>query len=71
MKVPMKGHLMEYRRIPGDDATAPGQIVLVKLPITQTSRYATWWYNEQDGRFSSGHYFQKLSDAALDWEERK
>ncbi|MEG4009905.1 hypothetical protein QUA41_28630 [Microcoleus sp. Pol11C1] len=52
--------------IPGDGAQAPGCLVLTQWG----GQWATHFYNEQDGGFHHGHYFNNLTDAEVDFAHR-
>jgi len=52
--------------VAGDGVQAPGSVVLRQFG----ERYATHFYNDQDGGFHHGHYFSNLPDAEADFNRR-
>jgi len=71
-RVRLKGWklLQEGRRRAGGGGIAPYTIVLSDTG-EQPQPYVTHYLNLHDGGFYWGHYFEKLSDAVKDFEERE
>ncbi|MEG4263735.1 hypothetical protein QUA41_27785 [Microcoleus sp. Pol11C1] len=58
--------IINYHPVPGDGVRAPGRVTLTQWG----GQWATHFYNEQDGGFHHGHYFNNLTDAEVDFAHR-
>lgn len=49
-----------------------GYVVLCLRPDSQADPYVTWFAREEEGKVicSSGHYYDQLKDAVLDFSSR-
>lgn len=45
------------------------EVILAYIPAN--AEYVTWLFNRVAGGYTGGHYFEKLSAAAVDFEERR
>ncbi len=68
---PSPEQILREHFTPRAPMTAPGRVILVDLGEDRKSdRYVTWWQNGETGGCVWGHYFDRKTEAVIDFEAR-
>jgi hypothetical protein len=62
--------ILKQEPTPAGPATRAGRIVLVEKPDANYHPYVTAWLGDGDHQWTSGHYFETLDIAIIDYYER-